>query len=45
VAVGHHSSEHFAMAELGRRLAAELPELELRNARADRDPIAWLCES
>jgi len=42
VAVGHHVSEHFAMAELGRRLAAELPELDVSIARADRDPIGWL---
>jgi dinuclear metal center YbgI/SA1388 family protein len=42
IAVGHHSSEHFAMAELGRRLAAELPELDVRAARIDRDPIEWL---
>lgn len=42
VAVGHHASEHFAMGELGRRLAAELPELDVQAARADRDPIGWL---
>jgi dinuclear metal center YbgI/SA1388 family protein len=42
IAVGHHSSEHFALAELGRRLTAELPDLDVRNASADRDPIEWL---
>jgi len=42
VAVGHHASEHFAMAELGRRLVAELPGLEAVASRADRDPIGWL---
>jgi dinuclear metal center YbgI/SA1388 family protein len=42
IAVGHHLSEHFAMVELGRRLATELPGLDLRGAQADRDPIAWL---
>jgi dinuclear metal center YbgI/SA1388 family protein len=42
IAVGHHASEHFAMAELGRRLAAELPGLDVLAARADRDPIEWL---
>jgi len=42
VAVGHHASEHFAMAELGRRLVAELPELEISCSREDRDPIGWL---
>ena len=42
VAVGHHPSEHFAMAELGRRLAYELPGLEPVVSREDRDPIGWL---
>jgi len=42
VAVGHHASEHFAMAELSRRLAAEAPGIEAGVAAADRDPIAWL---
>ncbi len=42
IAVGHHASEHFAMAELGRRLAAELPGLAVQPARADHDPIGWL---
>lgn len=42
IAVGHHASEHFAMVELGRRLAALLPDLELLPADDDRDPIGWL---
>jgi len=42
IAVGHHASEHFAMAELGRRLAAEVPGLETVVSREDRDPIGWL---
>jgi len=42
VAVGHQASEQFAMAELGRRLEAELPGLEALVAGADRDPIGWL---
>jgi dinuclear metal center YbgI/SA1388 family protein len=42
VAVGHHASEHFAMAELGRRLVAELPGIETLVSREDRDPIGWL---
>jgi len=42
VAVGHHASEHFALAELGRRLAAELPGLEALAASEDRDPLDWL---
>jgi putative NIF3 family GTP cyclohydrolase 1 type 2 len=42
IALGHHASEHFAMAELGRRLAAELPGLEPVVSREDRDPIGWL---
>jgi dinuclear metal center YbgI/SA1388 family protein len=42
VAVGHHASEHFAMAEFGRRLAAELPGLEAVVSREDRDLIEWL---
>lgn len=42
IAVGHHPSEHFALAELGRRLAAELPGLDVRTAREDRDPLEWL---
>jgi dinuclear metal center YbgI/SA1388 family protein len=42
IAVGHHVSEHFAMAELGRRLAAALPGLEALVSREDRDPIGWL---
>lgn len=42
VAVGHHASEHFAMAELGRRLTAELPDLEALVSREDRDPLGWL---
>jgi dinuclear metal center YbgI/SA1388 family protein len=42
IAVGHHASEHFAMAELGRRLAAELPGLETVASREDREPIGWL---
>lgn len=42
IAVGHQASEHFAMAELGRRLGAELPDLETVASREDRDPIGWL---
>lgn len=42
IAVGHHASEHFAMAELARRLAAALPGLDARAAVDDRDPIGWL---
>lgn len=42
IAVGHHASEHFAMVELGRRLAAMLPDLEILPADDDRDPISWL---
>ncbi|MFM7136043.1 MAG: Nif3-like dinuclear metal center hexameric protein [Planctomycetota bacterium] len=42
IAVGHHASEHFSLAELGRRLAAELPGLETVASAADRDPIGWL---
>jgi dinuclear metal center YbgI/SA1388 family protein len=42
IAVGHHASEHFALAELGRRLVTELPGLEALVAREDRDPIGWL---
>lgn len=42
IAVGHHASEHFAMAELGRRLTAEVPGLETQVAVEDRDPIGWL---
>jgi dinuclear metal center YbgI/SA1388 family protein len=42
IAVGHHASEHFALAELGRRLAADLPGLETAASREDRDPIGWL---
>jgi putative NIF3 family GTP cyclohydrolase 1 type 2 len=42
IAVGHHASEHFAMAELGRRLAAEVPGLETLVAAEDHDPIGWL---
>lgn len=42
IAVGHHASEHFAMAELGRRLARALPELDVAAAEDDRDPIGWL---
>jgi dinuclear metal center YbgI/SA1388 family protein len=42
IAVGHQASEQFAMVELGRRLAAEVPGLEAVVAAADRDPIGWL---
>jgi dinuclear metal center YbgI/SA1388 family protein len=42
VAVGHHASEHFAMAELGRRLAQQLPGLEATVSCEDHDPFAWL---
>jgi len=42
IALGHHPSEHFAMAELGRRLTAELPTLEAVASREDRDPLGWL---
>jgi len=42
IALGHHASEHFSMADFGRRLAAELPGLEPVVSRADRDPIQWL---
>ncbi|MFM1903320.1 MAG: hypothetical protein RLZZ440_1220 [Planctomycetota bacterium] len=42
IAVGHHVSEHFAMAALGRRLAAAVPGLTAVPAAADRDPIGWL---
>jgi dinuclear metal center YbgI/SA1388 family protein len=42
IAVGHQASEHFAMAELGRRLVAELPGLEATISHEDRDPIGWL---
>jgi dinuclear metal center YbgI/SA1388 family protein len=42
IALGHHASEQFAMAEFGRRLAAELPGLEAVASHADRDPIEWL---
>ena len=42
VAIGHHASEHFAMTELGRRLAAEVPGVEAIGSRDDRDPLAWL---
>jgi hypothetical protein len=30
------------MAELGRRLAAEVPGVEAIRSRDDRDPLAWL---
>lgn len=42
VALGHHASEQFAMAELGRRLAAAVAGLEAQVALADRDPFDWL---
>ena len=42
VAEGHHSSEHFAMGELARRLAAAVPGLDARPSAADHDPIGWL---
>lgn len=42
IAVGHHASEHFALVELGRRLAADLPDLEPLAAQEDRDPFGWL---
>ena len=42
IAMGHHTSEHFAMAELGRRLMAALPGLAVRPAEDDHDPIGWL---
>jgi putative NIF3 family GTP cyclohydrolase 1 type 2 len=42
IAVGHHASEQFAMAELGRRLAAEVAGIETLVAAEDRDPIGWL---
>jgi dinuclear metal center YbgI/SA1388 family protein len=42
VAVGHHASEHFAMAELARRLTEALPGVDVRPAEDDRDPISWL---
>lgn len=42
VALGHHTSEHFAMAELGRRLAAEVPGVEPIGSRDDHDPLVWL---
>jgi dinuclear metal center YbgI/SA1388 family protein len=42
IALGHHTSEHFAMAELGRRLMAALPGLAVRPAEHDHDPIGWL---
>jgi len=41
VAVGHHASEHFAMATLAARLAAALPGLVTWAARDERDPLAW----
>lgn len=42
IAVGHHASEHFSLAALGRRLAEELPGIEIIAATSDRDPITWL---
>ena len=45
IAVGHHTSEHFAMAELGRRLTAALPGLDTRPAENDHDPIGYLFQS
>lgn len=42
IAVGHHASEHFSMALLSARLAAELPGLDVISATTDRDPIGWL---
>ncbi len=42
IAVGHHASEHFALAALGQRLAQAVPGLEVIAATTDRDPIDWL---
>ncbi|MFM7107107.1 MAG: Nif3-like dinuclear metal center hexameric protein [Planctomycetaceae bacterium] len=42
IAVGHHASEHFAMAVLGDRLAAAVPGLSCRASRDETDPIGWL---
>lgn len=42
VAVGHQASEQFAMAALGRRLEAALPDLICLTSRADHDPLVWM---
>jgi len=42
IAVGHHASEHFAMAVLAERLAAAVPGLTCWASRDERDPLAWL---
>ena len=42
VAVGHHASEHFSLAALGRRLGEELPGIQIIASAKDRDPITWL---
>lgn len=42
IAVGHHASEHFAMAVLAERLAAAVPGLACRASRDETDPIGWL---
>lgn len=39
IAVGHHASEHFSLASLGKRLAGEAPGLDVIAATSDRDPI------
>jgi dinuclear metal center YbgI/SA1388 family protein len=42
IAAGHHASEHFSLASLGRHLAQALPAIEVVAAATDRDPITWL---
>jgi dinuclear metal center YbgI/SA1388 family protein len=42
IAVGHHASEQFSLAELGQRLMDQVPGLETVVSREDRDPLGWL---
>jgi len=42
IALGHHASEHFSLASLGKQLAGEVPALEVIAAASDRDPIEIL---
>lgn len=42
IAVGHHASEHFSMAELGRRLKAEVGGLTTWASQAETDPLCWI---
>jgi len=42
IAVGHHASEHFSMAELGRRLSEQVTGLTTWASRAETDPLRWI---